>query len=301
MTPLPIIDAHIHFWDPGTRHHAWLSGEPLLARRFVPDHVMTGHHDVVGFVFVQADCRDSEALDEVAWVSRLAQAEPRLQAIVAHAALERGSRVRDHLEMLAAYPRVAGIRRLLQDEPDGLMAQPSFVAGVRLLAEFGFSFDVCVRHWQLPAVAGLVAGCPEVTFVLDHVGKPAIAAGGLDPWRADLATLAQHPNVLCKLSGLTTEAAPGSWRPEDLTPYLAHAIDVFGPERCLVGSDWPVATLTTTYEQWFDLVLDALSGIGENELRGVLAGNAGAAYGLTSLRQDNRDMERSDARSHLRR
>jgi L-fuconolactonase len=301
MTPPPIIDGHIHFWDPGERQHAWLSGEPLLARRFVPDHVPVGHHDVVGFVFVQADCRDSEALDEVAWVSRLAEAEPRIQAIVAHAALERGSRVGDHLEMLAGYPRVAGVRRLLQDEPDGLMARPSFVAGVRLLAEFGFSFDVCVRHPQLPAVAGLVAVCPEVTFVLDHLGKPAVAAGVLDPWRADLRALAQLPNVLCKLSGLTTEAAPGSWRAADLEPYLAHAIDVFGPERCLVGSDWPVSTLATTYEQWFDLVLDALSGIGESELRGVLAGNAGAAYGFTSVRQDDREMERPDARSELRR
>lgn len=284
MRPLPIVDSHIHFWDPGERHHAWLSEQPTLRRRFGPDDVPTGHHDVVGFVFVQADCRDGEALDEVAWVTSLAEAEPRVQAIIAHAALDRGHEVYDHLMRLANTPRVVGVRRLLQDEPNALLAQPSFIAGVQLLAGFGFTFDLCVRHGQLRAVAELVAACPEVTFVLDHLGKPPVASRALDPWRADLGTLARRPNVLCKLSGLTTEAAPGSWRTADLTPYLAHAIDVFGPERCLVGSDWPVATLATSYEHWFDLVFVALSGISENELRGVFYGNAAAAYGLANLR-----------------
>lgn len=298
MTAPAIIDAHIHFWDPGARHHAWLAGDPLLCRRFGPADVPTGHHDVARFVFVQADCRDDEALDEVAWVSALAETDSRIGAIVAHAALERGAPVREHLERLAANPRVAGVRRLLQDEPDELMVAPPFVAGVRLLKEFDFTFDICVRHGQLRAVAELVAACPEVTFVLDHLGKPPVAAGALDPWRADLAALAALPNIVCKLSGLTTEAGQ-RWRAADLKPYLAHAIAVFGPGRCLVGSDWPVATRATSYVAWFDLVIEALLNTRMDELEGVLAGNAAAVYGLANPHDHDLEMERAGASRNL--
>lgn len=301
MSAVSIIDGHVHFWDADERHHAWLTEHPSLPRRFCPREVQTGHHEVAAFVFVQADCRDDEALDEVAWVSELAESEPRIRAIVAHATLERGPDVRDHLGTLAANPRVVGVRRLLQGEPDALMAQPSFVTGVQLLALYGFTFDVCVTHDQLRAVAELVAACPEVTFVLDHLGKPAVAAGRLDPWRADLAELARRPNVVCKLSGLATEARAGSWRAADFMPYLAHAIDVFGSERCLFGSDWPVLTLAASYERWLDLVLDALAGLADSELEGVLAGNAARAYGLTKPRIDDQRMETARARSDLRR
>ena len=118
--------------------------------------------------------------------------------------------------------------------------------------------------------------CPETQFVLDHLGKPAVAAGRLDPWRADIARLASFGNVSCKLSGLATEAAPG-WGSADVRPYLEHALDVFGAARCMIGSDWPLVTLAGTMEQWFDAVCDVLA---EDDRDAVLYETATAVYGI---------------------
>jgi L-fuconolactonase len=256
-----VIDAHIHFWDPRRLHYAWL--EPPLDRPFLPGAV---HAE--GFVFVQADCRDDEAWAEVEWVSELAEHHPIL-GIVAYAPVHR----RADLAPLAAHPLIVGVRKLLQGEPDALLASDALVAGVRALAEHALTFDACVTHEQLPFVTRLAARCPEVTIVLDHLGKPDIRGHRLDPWRADLEALAAHANVVCKLSGLTTEADHAAWTPDDVAPYLAHALDCFGRERCLFGSDWPVATLATTYERWVEVVL-------EHVPEPVLSANAARVYGL---------------------
>jgi L-fuconolactonase len=153
--------------------------------------------------------------------------------------------------------------------------------GIRLLADHGFTADLCVRDRQLPEITDLVARVPQVTFVLDHLGKPAVRAGRLDPWREHLRRLAGHPNVVCKLSGLGTEADPARWRPGDLLPYLRHALAEFGPDRCLFGSDWPVATLATTYDRWVAVVLEALAGHPSAHRELVLSGTAARIYRLT--------------------
>jgi predicted TIM-barrel fold metal-dependent hydrolase len=276
-----IFDAHVHFWDPWARRYAWLDGHPRLRRRFGPEDYESGRHDVGAMTFVQADCRDDEALDEARWVGELAARDARVRGIVAHAPLHLGAGARDALAAVAAQPGVVGARFLLQDEPESLLRDPGLADGVRLLADYGLSFDLCVRHHQVRAVGELVAACPEVLFVLDHLGKPPVAAGELDPWRTDLALLAASGRVVCKLSGLTTEAAPG-WRAADVRPYLDYALDVFGPGRCMVGSDWPVCTLATTVEAWFDVVLDALEGLSAVERDAVLRGTAASVYGLTA-------------------
>jgi L-fuconolactonase len=263
-----VIDAHIHFWDPERLHYAWLEDVPPLHRRFTPDDLGA---DVEGFVFVQADCRDEEAWAEVEWVSALAERHPIL-GIVAYAPVHRGAQ----LERLAAHPRVVGVRKLLQGEPDALLAGDALVDGVRALADYGLTFDACVTHEQLPFVIRLAERCPNVTIILDHLGKPAVAQGRLDPWREHLAALAECPNVACKRSGLTTEADHDAWTPDDLRPYVEHALECFGAARCLVGSDWPVATLATTYERWFEVLL----GLLPPERDGILSGNARRFYKL---------------------
>jgi L-fuconolactonase len=275
-----MIDAHIHFWDPARLHYEWLEAIPALRRSFAPTALETGRHDVAGYVFVQADCRDDEAWAEVSWVDELARDHPIL-GIVAFAGLEAGFGARADLERLAAHPRVVGVRRLLQGEPESLLTSEGLAAGVGLLASLDLTFDACVTHSQLPAVTRLAARCPDVTIVLDHLGKPAVAVGRLDPWRADLAALAERPNVVCKLSGLTTEADHRTWTAAALRPYLAHALECFGPERCLVGSDWPVATLAPTYERWFDVLLDFLSDQLPDDRDAILSGNATRVYGLS--------------------
>jgi L-fuconolactonase len=274
-----ILDAHVHFWDPDARRHAWLDEHPALQRRFGPEDYDAGCHDVGEMIFVQADCRDEEALDEARWVAGLAARDPRVRGVVAYAPLHLGGGARDALAAVTAEPGVVGVRRLLQDEPESLLRDPAIAEGVRLLADHGLPFDLCIRHQQLRQSAMLVAACPEVTFVLDHLGKPPVAAGELDPWRADLARLAASGRVACKLSGLATEAGPDG-RAADVRPYVDHALELFGPERCMVGSDWPVSTLATTVEAWLDVVLDAVAELSGTERDAVLHGTACSVYGV---------------------
>lgn len=278
--PVQLVDAHVHVWDPAAREHAWLASHPTLRRRFVPSDLDPGRHGLLAMVVVEADRRDEEGLDEVAWISALAGRDPRIRAIVAFAPLEQGERVAGHLAALARFPLVAGVRRLLQDEPAALMADPAFVAGVRRLGPAGLTFDACVTHAQLPALTRLARGCPDVTFVLDHLGKPDVRGARLDPWRADLRALAGRPNVVCKLSGLTAEAS-AAWTGADVAPFLSHALDAFGPARCMLGSDWPLVTETASHERWTDAVLARLTSLSAGERRDVLARTAGAVYGLT--------------------
>jgi len=231
-------------------------------------------------VFVQADCRDEQALDEVRWVARLAVEYPVVCGIVAYAPLHLGHAVEPHLLALLEEPLVVGVRWLLQGHPPELLARRGLVEGVRLLATSGLTFDLCVTHDQLPAVAKLVEACPDTSFVLDHLGKPPIATGRLEPWRSDLARVASFTNVACKLSGLSTEA-PHGWRELEVLPYLNHALKTFGPQRCMIGSDWPVSSLRITMERWFDIVLAVVAELSTAEQDAVLRRTAMATYDLS--------------------
>jgi L-fuconolactonase len=276
-----LVDSHVHFWDPHARRHAWLDGVASLQRRFGPEGYDAGRHDVAAMIFVQADCRADEALDEARWVAELAARDPRVRGIVAYAPVHLGAEAAIPVAAVAARPGIVGVRRLLQDEPSSLLTDPALAEGVRLLADHGLPFDLCVRHHQLRAVTALVAACPDVTFVLDHLGKPSVGPGGLQPWRDDLALLATHGRVCCKLSGLATEA-PADWRASDLRPYLDVALDLFGPQRCMVGSDWPVCTIATTAEAWFDVVFEALAPLARSEREAVMHGTASSIYAIAN-------------------
>lgn len=278
-----IVDSHIHFWDPVARHHDWLAEVPQLKRRLGPEDYDAGEHELRGFVFVQADCRDEEAFGEARWVAELAGSFPLIRGIVAYAPLQQGGAVERYLDTLADEPLVVGARRLLQDRPVEEITDAKFIEGVQLLAERNLRFDICIRHAQLPAATELVEACHDTLFVLDHLGKPPVAAGTLDPWREHMTRLASHPNVACKLSGLSTEASPG-WQDGDVVPYLEHALEVFGPKRCMTGSDWPVATLATTVKRWFDIVVEVTAQLPQDDRAAVLGDTAEAIYGLALKR-----------------
>ncbi len=275
-----LVDAHLHLWDPRRFRYPWLAGLPALDRPFAPATLDTGGHRLTAAVFVEAGRAARQAFAEVRWVAELATDAPLLRGVVAHADLERGREVAADLRRLAAVPLVRGVRRNAQDEPPGFATSPGHLDGVRLLAGYGFTADLCVRPAQLPEITDLVTRVPEVTFVLDHLGKPPVRAGAPDPWREHLRRLAGRPNVVCKLSGLTTEAELDRWRPGDVLPYLRHALAEFGPDRCLFGSDWPVATLATTYDRWVAVVLEALAGYPPAQRAQVLAGTATRIYRL---------------------
>jgi len=279
---LSLVDSHVHFWDPGRLRYDWLTGLPPLNRPYLPDHVPPGGADwtVEALVFVQADCAPEQGQLEVDWVTALAGADRRLRGIVAFAPLEQGAAVRPVLEALRQYPLVKGVRRLIQSEPLGFSLQPNFVSGVQLLAEYGLTCDLCLLPPQLRDVIGLVQQCPQVNFVLDHLGKPGIKQHLLDPWRQDLAELAALPNVVCKVSGLVTEADWQSWTAADLQPYLEHALSVFGPARLMFGSDSPVATLAAAYARWVETLLDATRSLSHAEQASLFGLNAARFYRL---------------------
>jgi predicted TIM-barrel fold metal-dependent hydrolase len=279
--PQTIVDSHVHLWDPAQFRYPWLDELPALNRSFKPAdfRAASSSADVSKFIFVECGREPAQSLAEVDWVSNLAKDEPRLKGIVAHASLEGGEEARPELEILASRPLVKGVRRNLQSEPDPeFCLRPKFLAGVRLLGEFGFSFDLCLRHEQLRAATELARRVPEVTFVLDHLGKPDVRDKTFQPWANDLNALAALPNVVAKVSGLTTEADWRNWQPVELKPYLSHLLESFGPQRLMFGSDWPVMILATNYQQWIEAVRTQLALLKEEDWIRLFRSNAERIY-----------------------
>lgn len=278
-----MIDTHVHLWDPARLHYAWHESARALSRAFLLDDYRqaTAGLEIEAFVFLECDCAPDQRHDEVAWISELATVDSRLQGIVAQAPLELGDGVRDDLTRLAANPLVKGVRRITQAEPDPEFCnQPAFVAGVRALAEYGFTCDLCITHEQLAATTRLVASCPDVHFILDHLGKPDVRGGLRQPWASDLRALADLPNAWCKLSGVVTEADHENWTFDDIQFYLDGAIATFGPDRLIYGGDWPVVTLAAAYRQWVDCVNQALTALSASDRADILTNNARTFYRL---------------------
>ena len=253
MPPETIVDAHVHLWDPGHFRMSWLDGNDRLNRPYGLAEYATATQglDVEAMVYLQVEVEPPYAMLEAQWVAQLAQQDERIKAIVAWCPLEYGDQARAFLDALTAEPLVKGIRRIIQFEPDmAFCLQPRFVRGVQMLPEYGLTFDLCINYRQLPNTIELVRQCPQTQFMLDHIAKPDIATGSLDPWRDHIAELAAFPNVMCKVSGLVTEANHDTWTDDDLAPFVAHVLEVFGPDRVAFGGDWPVVTQAASYERW---------------------------------------------------
>jgi len=278
-TAQAVVDSHIHFWDTDRFDYPWLQGFRELNRPFVPADLDVGDVQIEALVFVQANPVWDVVDQETAWVQHLGGRDGRIQALVTGVPLDRGAAaVSASLERLSHESRVAGVRQLIQDEPEGFALQAGFVDAVRLAGQLGLTVDLCVRSHQIAEVTKLAELCPEVIFVLDHLGKPDIAGGQWTDWLQDLKAMAQLGNVRCKLSGLTTEADEGTRGKDNIRRYLRAAVDAFGPDRCMFGSDWPNASLQISYAGWVSLVLDSVSDLTARERDRVMRGTALEVY-----------------------
>lgn len=283
MPDFPIIDTHVHLYDIARLRYGWLDGVPKINRtHLIPEFdAARGGVEIDRLIFVEVCTNPDQHLEEVAFIEELAARDPRIAAIVAHAPVEKGAAVEADLDQLLQFPHVRGIRRLIQGEVDpSICITPAFIEGVCRLARHNLTFDICIRHWALVYAIELVRKCPEVTFILDHIGKPDIGHGLREPWWSQMRELARMPNVVCKLSGAIGEADPAQWTVDAIKPYVTHAIECFGFNRCLYGSDWPVSALTHRYCQWVEVLDEVIAGATPAEKHALYCGTAELVYRL---------------------
>ncbi len=278
------IDAHQHFWIYEPREYEWIDDSMASLRRdFLPDDLRpelerNGFH---GCVAVQA----RQSLQETEWLLDLAKGSPFILGVVGWVDL-RSPQVRSQLATFAGNSKLVGIRHVVQSEPDDFLLQPDFLRGISMLEEFDLAYDVLIYPKHLHVAAEFVRKFPRQRFVLDHLAKPPVKSGAIDSWARGLGELAAFPNVFCKLSGLVTEADWRNWKPEQLAPYLDVALEGFGPNRLMCGSDWPVCTLAASYTRVVDATKDYLSRQTVEARDAVLGGTAQRFWRLeTHLQQ----------------
>jgi L-fuconolactonase len=276
------IDSHQHFWNYSAAEYPWIGqGMERLARDYSPSDLAPNlaAAGLDGSVAVQA----RQSLEETRWLLELADVHPLIKGVVGWVDL-RSDRVADQLAMFADHPKLVGVRHVVQDEPDPrFVLGEAFMRGLRHLAPRKLTYDLLLYPNQLPASFELAGLMPDQPFVLDHLAKPQIRNGlptAMEPWRSGIRSLAKHPNVMCKLSGLVTEAAWNGWQRSAFTPYLEVALDAFGPSRCMYGSDWPVCLLAAEYADVVGIVADVLARLSTTEQEAILGGTAMTFYGL---------------------
>ena len=274
----PRIDAHLHFWRLERGDYGWLTPEMgPIHRDFLPADAAP-HLDaagVDGVVLVQA----APSEDETRFLLSLAAREPRIRGVVGWVALDAPD-APDRLAALAADPRLRAIRPMLQDIGEtGWILRPELRPGLEAARELGLAFDALVKPRHLEVLPRLIERHPDLAVVIDHGAKPDIAAGAFDDWAAGMAVLASMPHVHCKLSGLVTEAGPQAGR-DDLRRYVDLLLDLFGPERLIWGSDWPVCTLRCDYETWHAWARELTEHAGADAMSDIFGANAVRFYRL---------------------
>ncbi|MFN5804280.1 MAG: amidohydrolase family protein [Opitutia bacterium] len=272
------LDAHQHFWSYDAAQYPWIPSGSPLHRDWLPDDLAALQRPLglEGSVAVQA----RQTLAESDWLLALADRHPRIKAVVGWVDL-RSDRVEADLARLAAHPKFVGVRHVVQDEPDdAFMLGRDFQRGIAKLHAHGLTYDILIYPKQLEAAVRLAEAFPLQPFVLDHVAKPPVKSGALEPWAGQLRRLARLPNVHCKVSGLITEADHRAWRPEDLRPYLDVVFEAFGPARLMWGSDWPVCLFAGAYERTFRVVDDYAVRLTAAERDALFGGNAAKFYGV---------------------
>jgi L-fuconolactonase len=273
------VDAHQHFWRYDPVEYGWIDDSMSpLKRDFMPLDAKR-EMDAAGFdacVAVQA----RQTLDETRWLLSLADVHPFIVGVVGWVDLQSAA-VDADLAALSRHPRLVGIRHIAQSEPDDFLSRPAFRRGLARLEQYGLAYDILIHPRHLSQAARLAGDFPAQRFVLDHLAKPEIGRGAIDPWRSDLKRLAACSNVCAKLSGLVTEADWRGWTPDALCPYLDAAFECFGAERLMIGSDWPVCTLAGRYADVMGVVADYVARGSARDQAFVLGGTALRFWNVT--------------------
>lgn len=272
------LDSHQHFWSYDPAQYPWIPPGSPLHRDWLPDDLapLLARAGLDGCIAVQA----RQTVEESRWLLLLADHAAIIKGVVGWVDL-RSPEVDEQLAELTAHPKFRGVRHVVQDEPDDrFVLGADFQRGIGRLKAFGLTYDLLLFPKQLPAAIELVRRFPGQPFVLDHLAKPFIKGGTLEPWAAQIRELAREPHVLCKVSGMVTEANPGAWKPEDFRPYLDVVFEAFGPERLMYGSDWPVCLLSGSYAQVFGLVEEYTRYFSAEQRSAFFGGNAARFYGI---------------------
>lgn len=273
------IDSHQHFWRYEAREYPWIDHDKdALKRDYMPADLapLLAANDIDGVVAVQArqNTRETEFLLE------LADAEDFIRGVVGWVDL-RADDVAAQLERVAPHPRMVGVRHIVHDEVDDrFMLGGGFLDGLAQLKQHNLTYDLLLYPKHLRVAIDVVKRFPDQPFVLDHIAKPFIKDGILEPWASEIRELATYENVWCKVSGMVTEAAWGAWTRDDYAPYLDVVFDCFGIDRLMFGSDWPVCTLSGSYAEVVGIVRNYIDGLSEEEKDKVMGANASAFYSL---------------------
>ena len=275
----PMIDSHQHFWSVAYADYGWLTPElGALYRDFGPSHLapLLLETGIKATVLVQA----APTVEETDRLLKIADHERTVAGVVGWVPLEHHG-VGQTLSRLIKHRKFVGIRPMLQDIDDiEWVNRLTVQRGLRTLFESGLTLDALVRPEHLPGLLRTVDANPGLRIVIDHAAKPNIGAGDFETWASHMQTLAQHPHVFCKLSGLLAEAGENN-NTQALRPYVQHLLGTFGAHRLMWGSDWPVLESVGTYRAWFQMSLELLNGVTESELRSIFGDTAKKFYGLT--------------------
>jgi L-fuconolactonase len=270
-------DSHQHFWKYTEEDYGWIDDDmSMLKRDFLPADLAQQMQKAGMHGTIAVEARTS--LEETAWLLELARRYPFIEGVVGWVDLCHAD-VAAQLDMFCRDARLVGVRHVVQDEPDDLfMLREDFLRGLAILGNYDLCYDLLIFPKHLPVAKSLVERFPDQRFVVDHIAKPAIHEGLIEPWQSGLRELASFPNVFCKVSGMVTEADWLSWQHSDFTPYLDLVFDMFGPDRIMVGSDWPVCTVAAAYDDVIGIVERYIERLSAEERNAVLGGNAREFY-----------------------
>ena len=283
MPKFPIVDSHVHLYDVKRFSYGWLASVPKLNRTYLLEDFDTARGAVVvdKIIFAEVAVDPGLHLGEAEFIQKLADQDPRICGIVAHLPLEKGTAIEPDIVALKKLRNLSGIRRLIETERNpAFCLEPQFIAALRLLPKDDLTFDICIKHTAMAYALELVKRCPEVSFILDHIGKPDIKNGIREPWWGQLGELARYPNVVCKVSGVITEADHQRWTADQIRPYVSHVIQCFGFDRVMYGSDWTVSELSHAYPAWVDIIDDVVMGASKTEIHQLYRDTAIRTYRL---------------------